>query len=136
MTIAVLPTHKAAKSRPQAKPKVVVIDDDESMRELLKLHLRNGGYEPFAAEDAIVGGHMILAKRPSLIICDVDMPYMSGFEFVAALKADPETRHIPVVFLSVHDDVADQAGKLGAEAYLRKPVSVDKLLEVVGLLSA
>jgi CheY-like chemotaxis protein len=63
------------------------------------------------------------------------MPYMSGYEFVATLKSDPLTQNIPVVFLSIRDDVAEQARELGAAAYLKKPVIADRLVEVVGLLA-
>lgn len=63
------------------------------------------------------------------------MPYMDGSEFVAALNSDPLTQNIPVVFLSIRDDVAEQARKLGAAAYLRKPVIADRLVEAVRLLA-
>lgn len=115
--------------------KVVVIDDDQSMRELVALHLRNAGYEVALAEDAVVGGRLILTRAPDLILCDVEMPYLNGYEFVAALKTHVTTRHIPVVFLTVRNDVEEQAPKLGAAAYLRKPLTVDRLLQVVSLLT-
>src|SRR4051794_26688995 len=107
--------------------KVLVIDDDQSMRELLKLHLGNNGYNVLAAEDAVAGGHLVLQERPDLLIVDVEMPYMNGYEFVAALKSDPETRDIPVVFLTAAENVADHAHRLGAAAYLNKPVTAAKL---------
>lgn len=103
------------------------------MRDLLQLHLGNHGYDVVAAEDAIVAGHLILQDRPDLVIVDVQMPYMDGYEFVGAMKNDPATRDIPVVFLSTDDNVASQASRLGAAAYLQKPVMADRLLEVVGL---
>src|SRR3954466_3944272 len=115
-------------------PRILVVDDDQSMRELLKLHLRNNGYDVLAAEDAVVAGHLVLSAPPDLILLDVQMPYMSGYEFAGALKADEQTRDIPVVFLTTDDAVAEQARKLGADAYLNKPVTVDRLLEVVALL--
>lgn len=113
--------------------KILVVDDEPAMRELLRLHLANHGYEVLAAEDAVVAGHMVLAEKPALLIVDVHMPYMDGYEFVAALKADPETRDIPVIFLTTDDAVATQAQRLGAAAYLSKPVMADRLLQVVGL---
>ena len=113
--------------------KVLVIDDEQSMRDLLRLHLSNQGYLVLAAEDAIVAGHMVVSEKPDLLIVDVQMPYMNGYEFVEALKGDPETRDIPVVFLTTDDNVASQAKKLGAAAYLQKPVTADRLLEVVDL---
>ena len=113
--------------------KVLVVDDEPSMRELLRLHLANEGYDVRSAEDAIVAGHLILKDKPDIVIVDVQMPYMNGYEFVGALKSDPQTRDIPVVFLSTDDNVASQAKKLGAAAYLQKPVMADRLLEVIGL---
>jgi CheY-like chemotaxis protein len=113
--------------------KVLVVDDEQSMRELLRLHLANQGYQVLAAEDAIVAGHMVVEEKPDLLIVDVHMPYMDGYEFVSALKSDPETRDIPVIFLSTDDNVATQANRLGAAAYLSKPLTADRLLQVVGL---
>ena len=122
----------AAKSR---GPVIVVIDDDSLMRELLRLHLMDAGYRVLVAEDGIAGGYMVLKSKPSAIIVDVDMPHMNGYELVEALKADPTTRDIPVIFLSSREDVDDRSFRLGAQAYLRKPVTADRLREVVALYS-
>ena len=115
--------------------KVLVVDDEESMRELLRLHLGNNGYQVTVAEDAMVAGHLVLKDKPDLMIVDVEMPYMNGYEFVAAIKADPSTRDIPVVFLTTDANVAEQALKLRADAYLSKPVMANRLLEVVALFA-
>ena len=125
-----------ARVLPPRHPRIAVIDDDPVFRALLKLHLANAGYEVSMAEDAVEGGHLIMRTPPDLIICDVNMPYMNGYEFVAAVKRDPLTGHIPVVFVTVEHDVADRASQLGAVAYLRKPVTADRLLEVVGLFAS
>ena len=105
------------------------------MRELLRLHLGNNGYQVTVAEDAMAAGHLVLQDRPDLMIVDVEMPYMNGYEFVAAIKADPSTRDIPVVFLTTDADVAEHAIKLRADAYLNKPIMANRLLEVVALLA-
>ena len=68
--------------------------------------------------------------RPDLVICDVAMPYMDGYEFIAAMKADPATREIPVIFLTVKEDVVERAKQLGV-AYLMKPVMADQLMRLV-----
>ncbi len=117
------------------KPLVLIVDDDAIMRELLRLHLANAGYEVVAAEDGIAGGYQVLRREPDLIIVDVDMPYMTGYQLVEAVKADPLTRHVPVIFLSSREDVDERSVKLRAEAYLRKPVKADRLLEVVALFT-
>lgn len=119
-----------------AAGKILVVDDEPAMRDLLRLHLANNGYEVLQAEDAVVAGHLVLKEKPDLLIVDVHMPYMDGYEFVDALKKDPQTRDIPVVFLSTDDNVATQASRLGAAAYLPKPVMADRLLEVVRLYVA
>jgi two-component system chemotaxis response regulator CheY len=110
---------------------ILVVDDDESMRDLLRLHLSAAGYEVLVAEDAIVGGYMVLRGAPDLIISDVNMPHMDGFEFIAALKADKNLPNIPVIFLTSVEE-GDQRGKsLGAVGYITKPVRADKLLSLV-----
>ena len=67
---------------------ILVVDDDTNVRELLKLHLSAAGYEVRVAADAIAAGYLVLRSVPDLIICDINMPHMDGFEFVSALKAD------------------------------------------------
>jgi len=121
-------------AQPQRRPgRIVVIDDDFVLRQLLDLHLRNAGYEVLSAEDAVDGGHLILRTLPDLIICDVEMPYLNGYEFVAALKTHDTTRDIPIVFLTSQEDVEGLTARLGAVAHLMKPVRADRLLEVVAL---
>jgi len=103
------------------------------MRDLLKFHLRKQGYDVLMAEDAVVAGHLVVRHKPDLLIVDVQMPYMNGYDFVEAVKKDPETKSIPVLFLTSDEDVAHRAPKLGAAAYLRKPVTADRLIEVVAM---
>jgi CheY-like chemotaxis protein len=110
---------------------ILVVDDDESMRDLLRLHLTAAGYDVDVAQDAITAGYMVLRNPPELIITDVHMPHMDGFEFIAALKADKTVPDIPVIFLTSVEE-GDQRGKaLGAVGYLTKPVMADKLLRMI-----
>ncbi len=125
--LCMLMTH----SLPHERAKILVVDDSRSMRELLRLHLANHGYEVLLAEDAVVAGHLVLRERPDLILLDVEMPYMTGYELAAALKGDDSTRDIPLVFLTADEGVVEHSGRLGAAAYLNKPVMADQLLEVV-----
>jgi CheY-like chemotaxis protein len=115
---------------PAPKAKIAVIDDDQFIRYLLDLHLRKAGYAVFTAEDAVAAGRIILECSPDVILCDVDMPFMDGYEFVSALRADPTTRHIPVIFLTVNQSVGERAKQLGA-GHLMKPVMADELLRTV-----
>jgi len=83
---------------------ILVVDDDESIRELLRMHLAAAGYEVHGAADAIAAGYHVLRSAPDLIICDINMPHMDGFEFIAALKADTTLPRIPVIFLTSYDE--------------------------------
>ena len=115
---------------PMRKAKVAVIDDDRVIRHLLDLHLRNAGYDVFVAEDAVAGGRIVLECAPDVIVCDVEMPYMDGYELVSALRADPTTCDIPVIFLTVNATVHERARQLGARS-LTKPVMADDVLRTV-----
>jgi CheY-like chemotaxis protein len=111
--------------------RILIVDDDRSIRDLLGLHLRAAGYTVEVAEDAIVAGYRVLEQAPDLIICDVNMPFMDGFEFVEALKGDSTLPYIPVIFLTSREDGDLRGNELGAVAYLTKPVRVETLLRVV-----
>ena len=110
---------------------ILVIDDDESMRDLLRLHLSAAGYEVQVAEDAIAAGYMVLRRAPDLIISDINMPHMDGFEFIAALKADTSVPEIPVIFLTSLEEGDHRGKSLGAVGYITKPVMADQLLRLV-----
>jgi CheY-like chemotaxis protein len=112
---------------------ILIVDDDENISELLRLHLSAAGYEVHVATDAIAAGYLVLRQIPDLIITDISMPHMDGFEFVAALKADKSLPYIPVVFLTSMENGDYRGKELGAVGYITKPVRADKLLEVVAL---
>ena len=109
---------------------ILVVDDDQSLRELLRLHLSSAGYEVRTAADGIEAGYSVLKDPPDLIITDVNMPHMNGYEFVGALRSDDKVRAIPVIFLTSMDEV-DRGKALGAVGYITKPVRADVLLATV-----
>ena len=111
--------------------KILVVDDDDSLRELLRMHLSSAGYEVTTAADAIAAGYQVLRSPPDLILSDVNMPHMDGFEFIAALKADSSLPYIPVIFLTSMEDGDHRGKELGAVGYLTKPVRADRLLDLV-----
>ena len=112
-------------------PTVLVVDDDESIRTLVGRSLTQAGYDVLTAEDAIVAGHLVLGRPPDLILLDVHMPYMNGFEFAAALKGDNTLPFIPIIFLTVEADGHDRAMELGAVGYVRKPIENEALVSLV-----
>ena len=112
-------------------PRILVVEDDESMRELLRLHLSSAGYAVEVAEDAIAAGYAVLKEAPDLLICDVVMPHMDGFELVAALRADAGvSNNLPVIFLTAESEGDDRARELGGE-FLEKPIRLEELLAAV-----
>jgi DNA-binding response OmpR family regulator len=111
--------------------RILVVDDDENIRELLRLHLTAAGYEVELAADAIVAGYRVLKSPPDLIITDISMPHMDGFEFVAALRADATLPRVPVIFLTSVEDGDARGRDLGAVGYVLKPVRSDRLLSLV-----
>lgn len=113
--------------------RILVLEDSPSVRELLAIHLSNAGYAVLQAEDAIIAGKLVLEAAPDLIVADVKLPYMSGIEFIAALRTEPSFTDIPVVFLSSADLLETVPKELRAAACLMKPVRVDRLLDVIAL---
>ena len=110
---------------------ILIVEDDDTMRQLLKLHLTSAGYAVRAAADGIEAGHAVLEARPDLIITDVRMPHMSGFELVEAIRQDPAMATIPVIFVTIEGESVDRGSDLGALEYLTKPIRVELLLEKV-----
>jgi len=110
---------------------ILVVDDDDSIRELLRLHLSAAGYRVEVAADAIAAGYSVLRNAPDLILTDISMPHMTGFEFVEALRSDKSVPRIPVIFLTSIEDGDLRGKELGAAGYITKPVRADKLLALV-----
>jgi CheY-like chemotaxis protein len=110
---------------------ILVVEDDDTMRELLRLHLSTAGYAVRAASNGIEAGHAILGLTPDLIITDVNMPHMDGFELVAAMRQDERIKDIPVIFLTIEEDAFERGAHLGAVEYLTKPIRLDALLQKV-----
>jgi DNA-binding response OmpR family regulator len=110
--------------------KILIVEDQPSIAELMDLHLRATGYEVAVAEDAIVAGRMILEARPDLLLVDVSLPYMSGHDFVATLVADQTIPHIPVIFITGDQSFGPRAAMLGA-GVITKPCEAGTLVALV-----
>ena len=112
---------------------ILVIEDDSSLRDTLRIHLSAAGYSVHVAADATEAIRAILTGVPDLILSDVSLPYMDGFELLEVLRRDESTRSIPVILLTglVDDDNYVKGIRLGATAYLTKPVLRDELLKAI-----
>jgi DNA-binding response OmpR family regulator len=115
------------------KTQILIIDDDVGFRDLLRIHLSGAGYHVRVAEDGVAGGRALLEQTPDLVVSDLNMPFLDGFELLRLLHGDKETASIPVILLSGRSDgdTMAKAVELGAADYLTKPVTRDQLLESI-----
>jgi serine/threonine-protein kinase PpkA len=115
--------------------RVLVIDDDPDLRGLVSQFLRAAGFTVEAAGDGRAGMAAIRANAPDVVVCDVDMPGMNGFEVLGQLRGDAATASLPFVLLTAlsdHDSVR-RGLRLGADDFLCKPVLAPDLVEAVGV---
>ncbi|MFN7119348.1 MAG: response regulator [Saprospiraceae bacterium] len=113
--------------------RILLIEDTEEIRENVAEILELHSYHIIAACDGLQGLHLALEHLPDVIICDVKMPKMTGFELLAVLRGKPETAGIPFIFISASAQKSDieKGRESGAFAYLTKPFTSDDLLRLV-----
>lgn len=113
--------------------KVLLVDDTRTLFSLLQVYLIGWPMEFLVAEDGVQGLAEARKSKPDLVITDVRMPGMDGFELIAAIRADPALHDTPVVLLTCLSDEASRrkAKLVGASAFLTKPVSVENLRSTV-----
>ena len=116
--------------------RILVVDDDPSVRGLLTLQLELAGYDVDSVADGQSALDATTALRPDLVVLDLMMPRLSGWEVLERLRAGPDTRSTPVVVLSARDlpDDRHRARELGASSVLSKPHDEDVLLSTVAAL--
>jgi CheY-like chemotaxis protein len=112
-------------------PVVVVVEDSDEIRALMAIVLRKDGYKVFEARDGIVGLALVKLKRPDLVLSDVQMPGMTGFELVVAVRQDPDIATTPVILLTALQERSDmrQGMTAGADDYITKPFTPRELSE-------
>ncbi|TZF84034.1 response regulator [Pedobacter sp. BS3] len=126
--------HKAATNKSEEHI-LLIVEDDEIFADILKSYALERGFKPILAHRGDIVVEMVLAQRPDAIVMDVMLPVMDGWEVLKALKANPETRHIPVHMMSAGDERAMQARQEGAIGFLKKPVNKESLENAFNLLS-
>ncbi|MEH1820972.1 MAG: PAS domain S-box protein [Nostoc sp.] len=112
---------------------ILVVDDDANIRELLRQQLENEGYNVREGKDGVDAIHQIKTARPDLILLDVMMPQINGFDVAAVLKNDPQTADIPIIILSIIEN-KERGYHIGIDRYLTKPIDTAKLLNEIGSL--
>jgi diguanylate cyclase len=113
--------------------KILVVEDMASLREETIEALSYEGFDVIGAENGVVGLKLALEQLPNLIVCDVMMPELDGYEMLAALRQEPSTATIPFIFLTAKADKADmrQGMESGADDYLTKPFTIEELLSAI-----
>ncbi len=112
---------------------ILIIEDEVQTKKVLLDSLRFEGFNAIAADNGKAGLNLAIAHHPNLIICDIMMPEMDGYEVLSALREKRATSAIPIIFLSAKVTMQDlRLGMdLGAEDYLTKPCTVDRLLTAI-----
>jgi len=119
--------------RSELMVKILIIEDETNIRENLEAILELENFETLAADNGRLGVELALQEQPDLILCDVMMPQLDGYGVLKALKDEPKTALIPLIFLTARSERNDlrRGMELGADDYLTKPFTLDELLMAV-----
>ena len=117
----------------EQKKKILLVDDSRTSLFMERMILRQGPYDLFTAEDGAEAVEQALAQKPDLILMDVIMPRMTGFEALRALRKSPTTRSTPVILVTTRGEPAnvEEGWEAGCSDYVNKPINPEELLAKV-----
>ncbi len=117
-------------------PKILLVEDNELNRDMLTRRLERRSFEVVIATDGEQGVERARSERPDLILMDVSLPVMSGWDATKKIKADPDLQRIPVIALTAHamSTDRDKAFEVGCDEFETKPVDMASLLQKIGKL--
>ena len=110
--------------------RILVVEDDEGIREMMEMVLDGEGYEVLTATNGIMALELLQEERPELILLDMKMPGMDGWEFARRYAELPAPRP-PIVVVTAAQDASRRAAEIAAQGYLAKPFGIDDLLGVI-----
>lgn len=115
--------------------RILIVEDNAANRALLQAVLKPAGHELLLAEDGRAGVETALREKPDLILMDVMLPVMDGYEATHLIKQNPMTRHIPIVAITANDDPSERERALdaGCDGYITKPIDTQLLPNQVRL---
>jgi DNA-binding response OmpR family regulator len=114
-------------------PRILIADDDEGLRHLLRLVLCRAGYEVIEAADGSEALARVYDSDPALVLLDVMMPGVDGFDVCRTLRSDQRTQRLPIVFVTAIDDIKqrNESMRLGADDCIKKPIGPRELVNRV-----
>ena len=117
-------------------PRILLVEDNEMNRDMLSRRLQRKGYSVLIAVDGEQGLATAYSEMPDLILMDISLPFIDGYEVTRRLKANPRTKHIPVIALTAHALLTDRdkAMRAGCNDYDTKPVDFARLTEKIEIL--
>jgi DNA-binding response OmpR family regulator len=118
----------------KVKPaKILVIDDEPEITDIIETFLESAGYEVKSENSSTIGMERAKTYLPDLVLLDIMMPFMDGYEMCKELKKCEKTKNIPVVFLTGKDAQSDEGKsfQVGGVLYIKKPFSCERLLDIV-----
>lgn len=112
---------------------VLIIDDAVHIRRLIARMLEQADLVTLEASHGAQGLELLKQHKPDIVTCDISMPVMDGYQFLAAVKNDPALQHIPVIIITAmgQEEETTKATELGADACLTKPFSSSRLLDLI-----
>ncbi|HET9878817.1 MAG TPA: response regulator [Candidatus Limnocylindria bacterium] len=111
---------------------VLVVEDDPELRTIYQEVLSDGGFEVIAARDGVDALEILDGEwTPCVLLLDLRMPRMSGWELVARLRANDRWDHLPLIIVAAYYRIAEEAERLGAHAWLQKPIDLGRLVGIV-----
>ena len=116
--------------------KILVIDDEPEITDIIETFLEAAGYEVKSENSSMVGIERAKAFLPDLVLLDIMMPFMDGYDICTELKRDEKTKDIPVVFLTGKDARTDEGRsyRVGGVLYIKKPFSCERLMDIVKMV--
>ena len=128
----------AAAPTAQSAPLVLVVDDSLTVRRVTQRLLVREGYRVALAKDGLDALERLAEEKPQVVLCDIEMPRMDGFDLVRNLRADSRLADLPVIMITsrIAQKHREVAAELGVDHYLGKPYSEDDLLALVGRYTA
>jgi DNA-binding response OmpR family regulator len=116
-----------------ARAKILVIEDDWGVMDALRNLLTMQGYDVLLADSATLGIHVALTNPPDIVICDIAMPSVDGYQVLERLRKEPSTSYLPFIFISAlnGEDAIQRGLEMGAVDYILKPFNIERVLSVI-----